>query len=322
MTVLGPKIRFLEDTWIVLTGADLAPTLDGKPIPTWQRVRVGRGSELAFQGARDGMRSYLAVQGGIDVPRLMGSRSTYTKGAIGGLDGRPLRAGDALDRMDAGANEDFREVELPPEFSVPAYGHEHRIRVVLGPQNEAFTEGGVETLLRSEYKVSVQSDRMGYRLDGPAIEHTSGPDIVSDGTALGAVQVPGNGQPIILLADRGTTGGYAKIATVISVDIGKLAQALPGDSVTFRAVSVEDSHAILREQETALRKLAQAAGVGPPQGLAIMVNGEAFEVTDEDGEVIALPNETSGDGAAWSHRATAKVGGVTHEFDIQVRQVR
>ena len=124
------------------------------------------------------MRSYLAVAGGIDVPKLMGSRSTYVKGGFGGLGGRPLRAGDELETLGAPPEDDFDEVALPESFVQPTYGHDHRVRVVLGPQSGAFTEQGVETLLGAEYKVSVQSDRMGYRLDGPAIEHVSGPDIV------------------------------------------------------------------------------------------------------------------------------------------------
>ena len=321
MTVLGPRVRFGADTWFAIAGADLAPMLDGKPVPNWRRVRASAGSVLGFQGSRDGMRAYLAVAGGIDVPRLMGSRSTYLKGEFGGFDGRPLRAGDTLETLGGPNGDEFDDVELPESFVVPEYGHDHRIRVVFGPQGAAFTEPGVETLLGSEYKVSVQSDRMGYRLDGPGIEHVSGPDIVSDGTALGAVQVPGNGLPIILLADRGTTGGYAKIATVVSVDIGRIAQAMPGDAIRFEAVSVEEAHAILAEQEAALRDLAEAAGIGPARGLSVVIEGETFEVADEFGEPISLSG-VEADGPAWSHRTRAMSGGAAYEFDIRVRQAR
>ena len=321
MTVLGPRVRFCADTWFAIGGADLAPMLDGAPVPTWRRVAAPAGSALSFGGARDGMRAYLAVAGGIDVPKLMGSRSTYVKGEFGGLCGRPLRAGDALHTLGAPRNGEFAEVTLPPAFTPPEYGHEHRIRVVLGPQRGAFTDQGVETLLDSEYKVSVQSDRMGYRLDGPAVEHVSGPDIVSDGTSLGAIQVPGNGQPIILLADRGTTGGYAKIATVVSVDIGRIAQALPGDAIRFEAVSVEESHAILAEQEAALRELADAAGVGPARGISVVVDGEIFEIADETGEPLSAEGKEQ-DRPSWTHMATAAGGGKEYQFDIDVRQVR
>ena len=321
MTVLGPRIRFGASTWFATAGADLAPMLDGDPIPNWQRVKAPAGSVLSFQGARDGMRSYLAVAGGIDVPKLMGSRSTYVKGGFGGLGGRPLRAGDKLETLGFPLKGDFDEVAMPDSFVYPTYGHDHRARVVLGPQHGAFTDQGVETLLGSEYKVSVQSDRMGYRLDGPAIEHVSGPDIVSDGTSLGAVQVPGNGFPIILLADRGTTGGYAKIATVVSVDIGRLAQAMPGDAIRFESVSVEEAHEMFAEQEAMLWGLAEATGVVPRQGLSVVVDGEVFEVTNEVGEFVSLPDGQS-DGPVWSHRARAVGIGNAFEFDISVRQAR
>ncbi len=321
MTVLGPRVRFGADTWFAIAGADLAPMLDGQAVPNWRRVRAPEGSVLSFQGARDGMRAYLAVAGGIDVPRLMGSRSTYLKGEFGGLGGRPLRAGDELETLGGPGEDGLDDVELPGSFTIPEYGHDHRIRVVLGPQSGAFTDEGVETLLGSEYKVSVQSDRMGYRLDGPAIEHISGPDIVSDGTSLGAVQVPGNGLPIVLLADRGTTGGYAKIATVVSVDIGRLAQAMPGDAIRFEEVSVAEAHAIFAEQEAALRDLAEAAGVGPARGLSVVMDGETFEVADEFGEPVSLPVGSS-DGPVWSHVARAASGGAAYEFDIRVHQAR
>ena len=321
MTVLGPRVRFGADTWFAIAGADLTPMLDGQPISNWRRVRAPAGSVLSFQGSRDGMRAYLAIAGGIDVPRLMGSRSTYLKGEFGGLEGRPLRAGDALETLGGPREDEFDDVELPGSFALPEYGHDHRIRVVLGPQNGAFTEAGVETLLGSEYKVSVQSDRMGYRLDGPVIEHVSGPDIVSDGTSLGAVQVPGNGLPIVLLADRGTTGGYAKIATVVSVDIGRIAQAMPGDAVRFEEVSVEEAHAIFAQQEATLRDLAEAAGVGPARGLSVMIDGETFEISDEFGAPVSLPAGLA-EGPVWSHSARAASGGAAYEFDIRVGEAR
>ena len=158
-------------------------------------------------------------------------------------------------------------------------------------------------------------------MDGPAIEHVSGPDIVSDGTSLGAVQVPGNGLPIVLLADRGTTGGYAKIATVVSVDIGRLAQAMPGDAIRFEEVSVAEAHAIFAEQEAALRDLAEAAGVRPARGLSVVIDGETFEVADEFGEPVSLPDGSS-DGPVWSHVARAVSVDTAYEFDIRIRQAR
>ena len=147
------------------------------------------------------MRAYLAVAGGIDVPLVMGSRSTYIKAAIGGLDGRPLKAGDTISAFQA-PPASTRARHMPPD-AVPAYGSEQTLRVILGPQHSAFTQRGIDTFLNSTYTVSIYSDRMGYRLDGPAVEHKDGADVISDGTPMGAVQVPGDGKPIVLLADRG-----------------------------------------------------------------------------------------------------------------------
>ena len=320
MTVLGPRIRFLADTWFALAGADLSPTLDGAPVVSWQTISAKKDSVLSFQGAQDGMRSYLAVAGGFDVPLVMGSRSTYTKTAMGGFEGRPLKPGDVLSSLDVASDAEFVELKLPEHIQAPTYGHKHQVRVILGPQKEAFTSSGIDTFLNSEYTVTIQSDRMGYRLEGPVIEHVSGPDIVSDGIPLGAIQVPGDGRPIVLLTDRGTTGGYTKIATVISTDIGILAQALPGDTITFQAIAIEDAHAILHDQEAALLALAWAAGVGPPPKLNITVDGEAFEVTDEQGEAITLSGPTTSDNNGWNHHAKATIDGRTYEFDVQIQQ--
>ncbi len=147
-----------------------------------------------------------------------------------------------------------------PEGCRPAYGHAHVLRVVLGPQDDRFTARGIDTFLSSTYTVAPQSDRMGYRLTGPTIEHLRGPDIVSDGTPPGAVQVAGDGVPIVLLADRGTAGGYTKIATVIGPDLPRLAQALPGDTVRFTRVDLEAAYAAVREQERQLESIAADPG--------------------------------------------------------------
>ena len=318
MTVLGPRVRFLADTWIALTGADLTPLLDDEPVPPWQAVEVRSGGVLAFRAPRDGARAYIAVAGGIDVPVVMGSRSTYVTGSIGGLEGRALRAGDILVTLPGDSNGRKIENRLPDHLAVPYYGHEQEIRVVLGPQDNAFTSEGIATFLGSEYSVSMDSDRMGCRLDGPRVEHVSGPDIVSDGTPLGAVQIPGDGRPIILLADRGTTGGYTKIATVISADVGNLAQAMPGDTVSFSAVSVEEAHAILRQRRKILRDIKRAAGADT--GLSIVVDGEPIEVADETGRTMARTEPPGEESSSAAGRAKVTIDGRTYEFDVEVRR--
>lgn len=249
MTLLGPTIRVAAATTLALTGADLGALLDGRPAPRWRTFQVQPGAALSFAGPRDGVRAYLAVAGGLDVPLVLGSRSTYLRSRLGGLDGRALKAGDRLESRPAPAR------VAASEATPPVYGHEHRLRVVLGPQDDRFTAEGLRTFLTSSYTVTPQADRMGARMAGPAVAHVSSADIVSDGTPLGAVQVAGDGMPIVLLADRGTAGGYTKIATVVSADIWRVAQAAPGDTIRFEAVTVDCAIDALREQEAWLDRL-------------------------------------------------------------------
>ena len=318
MTVLGPRLRFLSSALIAVTGGDLDPYLDDEALPMWQSTVASKDSVLRFQGARDGVRSYLAVAGGIDVPIVMESRATYLKAAIGGLDGRALRAADVLRTMPAAPDEELVERILPHGFVVPTYGHQHEMRVVLGPQDKAFTADGIATFLGSEYSVSIHSDRMGYRLEGPPIEHMSGGDVVSDGTPLGAVQVPGDGSPIILLADRGTTGGYTKIATVISTDVDKLAQAMPGDTVRFKSVTVEEGRSILRRSESVMAAMRGEVDTRLLGTLGVVVEGEAFKVVDESEEPIPWPISFDDHDTNVGRRVRATTDGKTYEFDVEV----
>jgi biotin-dependent carboxylase-like uncharacterized protein len=246
ITLFGCQMRALQDTKVAITGADLAATVNGQPAPTWESLPINRGDVLSFPRLMSGCRAYLAVAGGINVPAVMKSSSTYVKAGIGGLSGRPLRRGDTLNVKISAAS--ASAARIPAEY-IPSYDDRTTLRAILGPQDDCFTDEGIHTFLNSEYTVSAQADRMGYRLEGPRIEHRGGADIISDGIPLGAVQVPGDGLPIILLADRQTTGGYTKIATVISADIPKVAQAKPGDKIRFTNVTEEQAAAMLREYE-------------------------------------------------------------------------
>ena len=320
ITALGPKLRFAAPTWISLAGADLSPTLDGAPLPMWETVEAAEGSVLAFGGPRDGMRAYLAVAGGIDVPVVMGSRSTYLKGPFGGLEGRALQSGDVLSTLSTGERS-FIKRGLARGTPRPTYGHSHVLRVVMGPQESAFTPEAMSTFLGSNYTLSMDSDRMGYRLDGPAVEHAAGADIVSDGTSLGAVQVPGDGTPIILLADRGVTGGYAKIATVISVDTDKLGQAMPGDTLSFKSISVEEAHDIYKAQEDALEAITEVETAGEtPSPVSVSVDGQMAEVVDSIGETLSIAEPTGEPGTGDTHRVRATVGERVYEFNVEIQR--
>lgn len=286
ITANGPKLRFLADTIIAITGANLGATLDDKPIQEWQSFPVQRDSVLDFEGLMDGFRAYIAFSGGIDVPIVMGSRSTYLRGGFGGFEGRALMAGDTLKTFRPRTSTVPERNVLPDNIITEAIGHDHEIRVVLGPQEIAFSSDGISDFLSSEYSVSHDSDRTGYRLEGPSIEHAEEADIISDGTTLGSVQVPSDGQPIVLLADRGTTGGYTKIATVISPDISLLAQASPGDTIRFMVVSVSDSQKILEEHESLVEDVKRSIGLNRSGLFQLFVEGKSQSVVSDTGHPV------------------------------------
>ena len=257
LTLAGPTLRFDAAAFVAVCGADLGATLDGAPVANDSGFAVAAGSVLAFGSAAAGCRAYVAVHGGIDVPVVLGSRSTYTRARVGGHEGRLLRAGDVLRAGPASAEPEA--CALPPG-RVPRFGRNIALRVTLGPQDDRFDVEGLRTFLGSAYAVSNRNDRMGYQLDGAPIRHRDRADIVSDALVPGAIQVPGRGTPIVLMADAQTTGGYAKIATVISADVPLMAQARAGDSVTFRAVSDEEAVAAARSERLLLDEVAEALG--------------------------------------------------------------
>ena len=234
MTLLGAAIRFDEDCVCALTGADMGAVLDGDAVERYRPFLVSEGQRLVMGYAAAGCRGYLAIQGGIDVPEVLGSRSTNLRCAMGGYEGRALRRGDILSAP-GGVDITVLQRKRP----VPVLEQTVTVCVVPGPQADAFTQQGLRTLWEQPFVLSDKSDRMGFRLEGPAIETVSGSDIVSDGITLGSIQVTSGGQPIILMADRQTTGGYAKVGTVCSFDIPKLAQLRPGGLVRFDEISVE-----------------------------------------------------------------------------------
>jgi len=238
-TLIGPRVEFTDERRVAVTGADMAAALNGAEAPRWQAFRVKAGDVLKLGPAKNGVRAYLAVSGGIDTPPALGSRATYPRGQLGGLGGRALKKGDDLPLGPARAG----RLGRVRAGAMPEYASEPEIRVVLGPQDHRFTARGIAAFLEGPYEMLPQSDRMGARLRGPIIEHTRGHDIISDGIPLGGIQVVGDGQPIVLLVDRQSTGGYTKIATVCSFEIGRVGQVRPGQRLRFREVTVAEAHA-------------------------------------------------------------------------------
>jgi antagonist of KipI len=241
MTFVGARIEVMCEADIAVTGAEMDLHVNGAQAPGWASVRVGRGDIVRFGQARSGCRAYLAVTGGVDVPLVMGSRSTYVGGRLGGLGGRPLKPGDVIRR---GAGDLLRRPRALSRF--PAYSTEIVLRAIPGPQDDCF-EAGLGLFFSSTYTVATHADRMGYRLEGPRVLRDEGAplSIVSEPTLPGNVQVPADGLPIILLVEQ-TLGGYTKIATVISPDLSGVAQAKPGDSVRFVMVTIEEAHSAVR----------------------------------------------------------------------------
>jgi len=263
ITLAGPEFVVEADAVrLALTGADFPLSINDRPAAAWRAHALRRGDRVRIGTARAGMRGYLAVAGGLIVAPVLGSRSTHTRSSIGGFRGRRLEAGDEIpigDDQDAAAP--LLCCPQPPDFGGP-------VRVVLGPQADAFTEEAVATLLGAAFTVSVRADRMGAELDGPALAHRDGFNIISDGIVNGSIQVPGHGRPVVLLADRQSTGGYPKIATVVSADLGRIGQRRPGDEVRFSAVSPEEAIAIARaaadEERALIAALAPAADHAAP----------------------------------------------------------
>ena len=250
-TMLGPQLLFDQANVIAITGGNLSPTIDGKPVDSYRALKVAAGQTLRFGAPKAGCRAYIAFAGGLDIPVVMGSRSTNMKAKIGGLNGRKLEKEDTIGFRDPKETiKNFDNRRMAPEF-VPR--PEYTVRVILGPQDDMFTDAGIKTFLSETYNVTQEFDRMGCRLDGPIIEHKNGGDIISDGIAFGAIQVPSAGKPIIMLADRQTTGGYTKIATVISADFRILAQLKAGDKIRFEKVSIAAAEEALIAQRAAFK---------------------------------------------------------------------
>ncbi len=254
-TVMGPRFEVETACAIAVTGAEMPVAVNSAEASAWTTLPLKAGDVVKLGAARAGVRAYVALSGGIDVPLVLGSRATYLRGRLGGLGGRALRKDDRLALFPASLPS-IRRATAAARIDL---GAPPQIRVVLGPQADRFTSDGIAALVGGEYEMLPQSDRMGARLKGPRIAHARGHDIISDGIALGSIQVPGDGQPIALLVDRQSTGGYTKIATICSFDIGRLGQVKPGQRVRFRAIELAEAHRLLRHRHAAQTDVVEEA---------------------------------------------------------------
>lgn len=252
MTVMGPAVEILTEMDIALTGARMGMTLNDTPVEQWRSIRVKPGDVVTISQVQSGCRSYLAVSGGINVPRVMNSCSTYVGGKIGGFMGRPLKTGDILETHGAAVLSKPRAI---PDGDIPQYPANVVIRAILGPQEDYFDDG-LTALFDGAYMVTAKADRMGYRLQGKAISIKQGmpKSIVSEPSMPGSIQIPPDEQPIILLVEQ-TVGGYAKIATVISSDLSKVAQATPGDMIQFEKIALKTAHHLYAMETKTISRL-------------------------------------------------------------------
>jgi biotin-dependent carboxylase-like uncharacterized protein len=258
MLMTGPTLRVLaESVRVALVGSNTSIEVGQESvgrIPPGRSVTLSRGEVFRVPALDDSVCAYLAIEGGFQVPPVLGSASTNVRGSFGGFHGRRLRQGDLLPlKLDSVQSRAEYAISRPFDLAL-----DQPIRVILGPQAEYFTEDAIATFLSSEYTVSFQSDRMGYRLDGPVLKHAKGYNIVSDGIVTGSIQVPGSGQPIVLMVDNPTTGGYPKIATVISADVPLIGRRRPGRKIHFAAVEIDQAQLARTHQVAALQRLVQS----------------------------------------------------------------
>jgi antagonist of KipI len=247
---IGPVLMALHDVSIAICGGHLTPKINGQEVPLWKSIVIKKGQILSFGELKEGVRTYISIAGGIDVPFVLNSKSTYITGKFGGFEGRALKEGDILYGNPFTRRNRFLQTQL-----IPKYTNKLTVRVIVGPHTRKFTTAGLKTFLNEEYSITSQSNRMGYQLTGPKIEHSSTADIISDAIPLGGIQVPASGQPIILMAEHQTTGGYSRIGTVISADIPLLAQAQPGTKVRFKEISLQTAQDLLIHSRSRLKSL-------------------------------------------------------------------
>lgn len=304
MTVMGAELKFTAPAVIALTGADMQPTLNGVKAGMYQALCVQAGDVLKCGFAASGCRGYLAVRGGIDVKPVMGSRATMLGKSFGGFDGRKLEKDDVLEIRPA---EELAHPETYFTDPDPVPAGARTLRVIMGPQEDRFTEEGIRTFLGTEYTVGQDFDRQGYRLEGQKIAHQTDSNIISDGVVTGSIQVPGTGLPIVMTAERATVGGYTKIATVISCDLPLIGQCKAGDRIRFREISVEEAQDLLQQEADRLEDLKRV--VSDPAHLP--------EKTDPSAEDTVMQQAAQDREYEYTRDVTISINGKPYEVTIQ-----
>ncbi|WP_342605331.1 biotin-dependent carboxyltransferase family protein [Peribacillus sp. FSL E2-0159] len=262
ITLMGPTLNIEKNCLIAITGGNLSPTIDSQAVPMWKPVYVKKGSILRFAGCKTGCRTYLSVAGGYAISTVMNSKSTYLRGEIGGYKGRALKVDDVVDFNETSTildKREFKEAFIAPKWFVNEKefmpSRMPVIRFIDGSQYDYFTDSSKVSFAENLFKVSNQSDRMGYRISGPLLELQDKRELLSEAVTNGSVQVPPDGNPIILLADSQTTGGYPKIAQVITADLPLIAQVKPGEAIQFSRVTLKEAEQHFLQKEQQLKEL-------------------------------------------------------------------
>ncbi|MCP3762187.1 biotin-dependent carboxyltransferase family protein [Domibacillus sp. A3M-37] len=270
VTMMGTSLQFKEDTLISITGGNLNPVIDGSPVPSWRPVFVKKDAVLSFAGGKFGCRAYVAVAGGFSIPNVMNSKSTYIRGEIGGFKGRALKEGDVIPLAEENSfsmkakralqkklkHDSFAATDWYVPFESNLNGKV--VRVVKGAEFEEFSELAKKQFFEQEFQITPQSDRMGYRLLGPSLQLKQSFELLSEAVANGTIQVPSDGNPIVLLADRQTTGGYPRIGQIAAADLPIIAQMKPGDYVRFKEITLDEAEQLYMEREKEMKQIRTA----------------------------------------------------------------
>jgi antagonist of KipI len=282
ITLMGPHMTFLADCLFAITGGDLSPSLDGVPIKMWRPILVRKGCKLSFGKPVSGCRAYLAVTGGIAVSEVMGSRSTYLRAGIGGFNGRALHRGDLVPIgapshiikgfMDRLAKEENKSSFIQVDWTlmaqaIPTYQREATVQVIQGRQANLFSKDSLKRFYNQAFQISSDSDRMGYRLKGTQLALKEPKELLSEAVSFGSVQVPPDGQPIILMADRQTTGGYPKIGQIATIDLHKVSQLKPGEFIRFEKITLEEAQQLLLNERKLIAQLVQSVSLKFKEGI-------------------------------------------------------
>ncbi|URZ07850.1 5-oxoprolinase subunit C family protein [Clostridium felsineum] len=269
VTLMGPQLRLEKGTLLAITGGDLSPTLDNEPVSMYRPIYLKKDSILKFGAVKSGCRSYIAFAGGMDLKKVLESKSTYLRGGIGGFKGRALKNGDIININKEKSKVAFRIIRGLKDnnnFKIASWYVKkeklsNELRVVRGVQFDLFNKKSREDFFASDFEVTPSSDRMGYRLIGKKLSLKKEFEMLSEAISLGAVQVPRDGNPIILLADRQTTGGYPKIAQVVQVDLYKIAQMKPKAKISFKEISLEEAEKLYFQREKYIRDVKMSIGL-------------------------------------------------------------